>query len=98
MKSCTDEIKSILQNVFFLKVMIKNGTISETLNRKLAFIEACVSALDEESRFLIKAVYYDEVQITKLAKSHYCNRVTIYKKINGIIKKIEKVFTEQSFI
>ena len=97
MESYAAEIKSILQNIILFKMLIKNGKLSEVLDRKVAFIENCVSALNEESRVLIQAIYYDGIKVARLARAYYCNRVTVYKKINGIVNRIEKAFAQENF-
>jgi hypothetical protein len=60
----------------------------------MSFVEKSICVLSEEEYDLIKSAFIDKTKVTKLAKTHFCTRGTIYYRLENILKKIVEVYDE----
>jgi len=89
------EIKQLLKNNQLYKIQAENGLGGNALREKLIFIENSISALNGEDCNLLKSIFIDGQTITKVAKSCFCTRQTIYNRCEKIIKVIAHVYEMQ---
>jgi len=95
MDSSIKEIKAILNNFRILRMQVFTGLISEELKDKLEFLENCVKALDEDNRFIMETIYFNEKAVTSVAKCLYITRQAVYKRKDKLLKQIETVFRQR---
>ena len=70
----------------------ENGLGGERLKSEIEFVEKSIGALSESDYKLMTAVFIDKVPVSKAAKSLFCDRGTVHRRINRLINQMAEVY------
>lgn len=80
------KIKSLLDNYKLHKQSIEMGVATKEIIEDINFIDVWIKHLSNENKQRIIAFYLQPVGRSRIAKTEFVCRSTIYKRINKIIK------------
>lgn len=90
---CIDEYRKQVENPLIEEVV--DERLEEVLIEQLS-VRLALKKLTEEERELILLRYVNEVPISIICKLQKCSRFALYRKINGILKKLKKAIGEDT--
>ncbi len=95
MQSSMEAIKNLLKRYQFYRLQAENGLGGDLLQRKIQFLENSISVLNEDDYKLITGIFIDGTSVAKMAKILFIHRVTVYRRVDEIVKKIAEVYEMQ---
>ena len=87
----TDEIKKLLKNWHFYRMLVSTSGNDMELKRKLDAVERSLVVLDDVSRTIIQARYFDKTEMNVVVEKAFMARSAVYKRI-------DKALAEMSYV
>lgn len=86
------KIKDALQNYKKYKRLISLNVADDGIKEVVEFIDRYMQLLDAEQRDVLKAIYFERKNISRLAKQGFYARSTFYYKAEKIVQELAETY------